>query len=102
MRREERTFSVPAAGAGGGTEIRCDTWVDKWAEVESSGYTGTVAVEGQLTDSGPWATVGTATAGTAAQIEVRPLYWAVRVNTALVLTGTPVVRLIGLDARTAA
>jgi hypothetical protein len=59
-------------------------------------------VEGQLTPSSAWVTVDTAAGGVTTVIEVRPLFYAVRINTTSVTDGTPVARLVGLDRRTEA
>lgn len=100
MRRAEHNLDIPQA-AGAGDPQRCDTYVDKWVGVDGA-WTGTLDVEGQLLALGGWATVASvaAAAGLPAFVEVRPLFFAVRVNTTHVATGAPTAALVGLDRRT--
>lgn len=102
MRREDRTLNVPAS-PGAGEATRCDTWVEKWVEVDGT-FTGTCDVEGQLSPGGTFrkVTSGTATGGVPLLIAVTPLYYALRLNTTNVLTGEPVAKLSALDRRTEA
>lgn len=100
MRREDRDLNVPDS-PGSGTGTRCDTWVDKWVEVDGT-FTGSVAVEGRFApDSANWVQVDTAAGGTQTTlIEVKPLFYEVRLNTTSLSTGSVVAKLAGLDRRT--
>lgn len=100
MRREDRDLDVPVS-LGGGAPTRCDTWVDKWVEIPA-GFTGSLDVEGRLSSgSAGWVTVGTGNGGTTTILEVRPLFYELRINTTNVTGGTPAAHLVGLDRRTA-
>lgn len=100
MRREDRELKAPDS-PGEGEPVTTDTWVEKWVDVAGA-FTGTADVEGRLSkDSTEWHVVDTVTGGTPELVEVRPLFYEVRLNTTNVASGTPAARIVGLDRRTA-
>ena len=98
MRRVDETLDIPQS-AGAGDAKLVETYVEKWVEVDGT-FTGTCEVQGRLSPSSAWVTVNTATGGTPALIEVKPLFHDLRVDTTNVATGAPVAKLAALDART--
>ncbi len=97
MRREDHDLDVPAA-PGPGKVQRCDAYVDKWVEVAGS-FTGSCDLEGQLAPGGAFYTVATVAGGVPTLVEVRPLFYYVRLNTTAA-TGVPTGHLAGLNRRT--
>ncbi len=98
MRREDHTLDVPAT-PGPGKVQRCDTYVDKWVEVAGT-FTGSCDVEGRFKPAGAFYTVASvAGAGAPTLVEVRPLFYEVRLNTTAA-TGAPTGHLAGLNRRT--